>query len=70
MLAPRRLLQLVVAILLLLPVLAGCSAGSATAEPYKIGALFAVTGNNSPLGTPEKETAQLLEEQINAKGGI
>jgi branched-chain amino acid transport system substrate-binding protein len=69
MLAPRRFLPFVVAFLLLLPVVAGCSSSSA-AEPYKIGALFAVSGNNSPLGTPEKETAQLLEEQINAKGGI
>ena len=47
---------------------AGCS--SQSDESYKIGALFAVTGFNSPLGTPEKETAKMLEEQINAKGGI
>ena len=46
----------------------GCAAQSA--ETYKVGALFAVTGFNSPLGTPEKETAKMLEEQINAKGGI
>lgn len=39
-------------------------------EPYKIGAVFAVTGNNSPLGTPEKQTAEMLESQINAAGGI
>ncbi|MHB1133127.1 MAG: ABC transporter substrate-binding protein [Chloroflexota bacterium] len=64
----RRTLSLVVALLLLLPTLLGCA--SSEAEPYKIGALFAVTGNNSPLGTPEKETALMLEEQINAKGGI
>ena len=55
-------------LLLLLSSLAACSAQPA--ETYKIGALFAVTGFNSPLGTPEKETAQMLEEQINAKGGI
>ncbi len=46
----------------------GC--GTAANESYKVGALFAVTGFNSPLGTPEKETAKMLEEQINAKGGI
>jgi branched-chain amino acid transport system substrate-binding protein len=39
-------------------------------ETYKVGALFAVTGFNSPLGTPEKETAQMLADQINAKGGV
>jgi branched-chain amino acid transport system substrate-binding protein len=42
----------------------------ATKTPYKIGAIFSVTGDNSPLGQPEKETALLLEQQINAKGGI
>ncbi|MHB1134709.1 MAG: ABC transporter substrate-binding protein [Chloroflexota bacterium] len=68
MASSTRVLGLVVALLLLLPTLLGCA--SSEAEPYKIGALFAVSGNNSPLGTPEKETALLLEEQINAKGGI
>lgn len=48
--------------------LSGCSAQ--TPDTYKIGGLFAVTGNNSPLGTPEKETALMVAEQINAKGGI
>ena len=52
----------------LLPSLASCAASGE--DVYKIGALFAVSGFNSPLGTPEKETAQMIEEQINAKGGI
>jgi branched-chain amino acid transport system substrate-binding protein len=47
-----------------------CSSQPQQEETYKVGALFAVTGFNSPLGTPEKETAQMLEAQINAKGGI
>lgn len=64
-----RLLHLLVVLALLVPFAVGC-AGSSGAEPYKIGALFAVTGFNAPLGTPEKETALMLEEQINAKGGI
>ncbi|MHB1455882.1 MAG: ABC transporter substrate-binding protein [Armatimonadota bacterium] len=38
--------------------------------PYKIGALFAVTGPASPLGTPERDTALLMEKQINASGGV
>jgi branched-chain amino acid transport system substrate-binding protein len=45
-------------------------AGAASGDTLRIGGLFAVSGFNSPLGTPEKETALLLEEQINAKGGI
>jgi branched-chain amino acid transport system substrate-binding protein len=39
-------------------------------EPYKIGALFAVTGPASFLGEPEKNTADMLQEQINKEGGI
>lgn len=38
--------------------------------PYKIGAVFAITGPASPLGTPERDTALLMEKQINASGGI
>jgi len=41
-----------------------------TAEPYRIGAMFDYTGNAAPLGEPERKTAQLLQEQINAAGGI
>jgi branched-chain amino acid transport system substrate-binding protein len=40
------------------------------AEPYKIGAVFAVTGAASFLGEPEKNTAIMLQEQINKAGGI
>lgn len=39
-------------------------------EPYKIGALFAVTGPASFLGEPEKNTALMLQDQINKAGGI
>lgn len=49
--------------------LAGCSE-SKSEEPYKIGALFAVTGGNAPLGEPEKQTVEMMEDQINANGGI
>jgi branched-chain amino acid transport system substrate-binding protein len=40
------------------------------AEPYKIGAVLAVTGPASFLGEPEKNTALMLQDQINAAGGI
>lgn len=42
----------------------------AAPETYKIGAIFAVTGPASFLGTPEKNTAEMIAEQINAAGGI
>ncbi len=41
-----------------------------TGEPIKIGAIFSVTGHSAPLGEPEKMTAEMLVEQINAKGGV
>ena len=40
------------------------------AEPYKIGAVFSVTGVASFLGEPEKKTAEMIVEEINKKGGI
>ena len=40
------------------------------AEPYKIGAVFAVTGPAALLGEPERNTVVMLAEQINAAGGI
>jgi len=40
------------------------------AEPYKIGAVFSVTGRTSFLGEPERNSAKMFEEQINAAGGI
>jgi branched-chain amino acid transport system substrate-binding protein len=41
-----------------------------SAEPIKIGALFSVTGPPSFLGDPERNTAVMLEDQINKAGGI
>jgi len=40
------------------------------AAPIKIGAFLSNTGPAAPLGTPEKETLEMLEEQINAAGGV
>jgi len=47
--------------------LAGCTTEE---ETYKIGAVFAVTGFMSGLGTPEKQTVEMMVEQINEAGGI
>ncbi len=44
-----------------------------TATPkaaYKVGALFSITGANSNLGLPEKETVDMMVEKINAAGGV
>ncbi len=42
----------------------------ATGDPYKIGAIFDITGPASSLGVPERDTVKMLEEQVNAAGGI
>ncbi len=47
--------------------LAGCAGDK---ESYKVGAIFAETGVNSSLGTPEKQTVDMMVKKINAKGGI
>lgn len=39
-------------------------------EPYKIGAVFSITGVGSFLGDPEKKTVEMIAEQINGQGGI
>ena len=39
-------------------------------EPYKVGAIFAITGPAAWLGTPERNTARMIEEQVNMGGGI
>ena len=40
------------------------------AAPIKIGALFAVTGPAAFLGEPERNSAKMVVEEINAAGGI
>lgn len=46
------------------------AAAARAAEPYKVGAVFAITGPAAWLGEPEKNTVKMIEEEINAQGGI
>lgn len=46
------------------------AAKTPTQEPYVVGAFVSATGPNSTLGTPEKETLEMLAEKINKNGGI
>ncbi|MBC7190692.1 ABC transporter substrate-binding protein [Candidatus Aerophobetes bacterium] len=39
-------------------------------KPYKVGGIFAITGGASFLGEPERNTARMIEEFINSRGGI
>ncbi len=43
---------------------------AAEKEPIKIGAIFAITGPASFLGEPERNTAMMIADQINADGGL
>ncbi len=74
----RRIVRVIIASGLILGA-ASCRKKAATgpanpvpklAEPIRIGAIFAVTGPASFLGAPEKKTAEMLVQEINAKGGI
>lgn len=46
------------------------SSAALAAAPIKIGALFAVTGPASFLGEPERNSAQMVVDEINRTGGI
>ncbi len=61
------ILALMVSGLLLAP--AGCGQPQKV-EPYLVGGIFSITGPASYLGEPERNTMQMMEEEINAKGGI
>ncbi len=43
---------------------------AAEKKPYKLGAVFSVTGRASFLGDPEKKTTEMVVDRINAAGGI
>ena len=50
--------------------LAWFPAAALAQEPYKIGAIFAITGPGSSLGIPERDTALMIEAEVNARGGV
>ena len=49
-------------------ILGGCAAG--TGSEYKIGFVSSATGNYASLGLPEAKTAQMIQKQLDAQGGI
>ena len=71
MIERKTTLAMVTAVVLgVLLVAGGCAQKDTAKAPYKIGGVFSITGPNSFLGEPERNSMQLLAEQINAKGGI
>lgn len=43
---------------------------AAAAAPYRLGAIFSITGPESALGDPEARTARMVIEEVNAAGGV
>ncbi|MCK4362442.1 MAG: ABC transporter substrate-binding protein [Dehalococcoidia bacterium] len=64
------MLVLVVALISLVPM--GCAQETVIEEgdTYKVGAVFDLTGPTSNLGVPEKNTVDMMVDQINDAGGI
>lgn len=71
----RRGVTLAVILLVVMGLLIGCGDGGSQKtgsgkEPYKIGAVLDISGKSSSLGIPERDTIQMVVNQINEKGGI
>jgi len=61
------MLQRILGVLAAFALLAGVALA---AEPIKIGAVVSVTGPASFLGEPEKNTLEMVKDELNAKGGV
>jgi branched-chain amino acid transport system substrate-binding protein len=59
----KKICMLIVCLLAILP----SGNALAAAPPIKIGALFAVTGPASFLGEPERNTAQMVVDEITGR---
>jgi len=63
-------MRLITALVLSLSTLVWAIPSATAQEPYRIGAIFSITGPGSSLGIPERDTALMLEAELNARGGI
>lgn len=73
--ALKRVLGTLVATVLAVSLVAGCSGGTSgvseeSREPVKIGAILSLTGSYAALGAPEKNAIEMEVARINAAGGI
>ncbi len=65
----KKVVFIALALILVIGIMPFTACGGAE-EEYKIGAVLGITGFNSALGEPEKQTLEMLEEAINDAGGI
>lgn len=71
-------LNIMLVVLALIILVNGCAAGGDVnnkqdvtgKESYKIGVVLDISGNSSSLGVPERDTLQMLVDNLNAGGGI
>jgi len=75
MIKRKKLLALLIctAVLFTIILAAGCSskqANQGTADTINIGAVLDISGPSSSLGIPERDTLQMLTDQLNVNGGI
>lgn len=47
----------------------GCGP-KATSEPFVVGGIFSITGPASYLGEPERNSMEMVAEEVNSKGGV
>ncbi|HXU87519.1 MAG TPA: ABC transporter substrate-binding protein [Methylomirabilota bacterium] len=60
----------VISALLVALILVGAHVSAGAQEPYRLGAIFSITGPGSSLGIPERDTALMIEADVNTRGGI
>jgi branched-chain amino acid transport system substrate-binding protein len=63
-------MRLVIALLLSISTVVAAAPAAPAQEAYRIGAIFSITGPGSSLGIPERDTALMIESEVNARGGI
>jgi len=66
----RKWFYVLLAVVILAAAIPLAGVGCADKESYKVGAIFAETGVNSSLGTPERQTVDMMVKKINDTGGI
>lgn len=63
-------MRMIAALIVTVWAIVGGSVPGGAQEPYRIGAIFSITGPGSSLGIPERDTALMIEADVNARGGI
>ncbi|HEX7023148.1 MAG TPA: ABC transporter substrate-binding protein [Trueperaceae bacterium] len=63
-------MKAIVRFVVTLALLAFLASGAALAQTIRLGAVVSATGSASALGQPEANTLRMLEDQLNAAGGI